>query len=201
MRTYVTGARHEAGRFRRPLELTLAIALGSGCAPLASLRPASALMAGRDNEVGLGAVAVSPRAFVDEPWLHSGQLWISRRVTSWLDLSAISAFDPEAATLGIGATALVIRADRFAGGFQAGLGYGWAEGGMPLSVRLFEKTWLYGTPRVSNIGLHPALGIPVGLSLHVADAAFVRLEYQSSWEQFVAYNQRNHFAAALAVQW
>jgi hypothetical protein len=103
--------------------------------------------------------------------------------------------------LGIGATALVVRADRFAGGLQAGLGYGWAEGGLPLSVRLFENNWLYGTPRVSNIGIHPALLLPAGLSLHVADAAFLRLEYQSSWEEFVRYNQRNHFAAALAVQW
>jgi hypothetical protein len=201
MRTYVTGARRDAGRFRRLLELALAIAVSHGCAPLASLRPASALMAGRDNEIGLGAVTVSPRAFVDEPWLRSGQLWVSHRATSWLDLSAISAFDPEAATLGIGATALVIRADRFAAGVQGGLGYGWAEGGLPLSLRLFDKTWLYGTPRVTNIGIYPAMSLPVGLSLHVADAAFVRLEYQSSWQQFVAYNQRNHFAAALAVQW
>jgi hypothetical protein len=186
---------------RCPFGLLLALAtLGSACAPLATFRPASALVT-RDNELGLGAVAVTPRPYVDEQWLHAGQLWYTRRATSWLHLSAISAFDATAATGGVAATALPLRFDRFAAGFDAELGYGWAGAGIPISVRLFDQTRLYTTPRISNIGLHPAFGLPVGLSANVHGSGFVRLEYQTSWEEFLVYNQRNHFAAALAVQW
>ncbi len=178
-----------------------ALALAPACAPLATFRPASALVGDSRNELGLGGVAVSPRPYVDEQWLHSGELWFTRRAAPWLNLSVISAFDAEAATGGVGAAALPMRFDRFVGGFEAELGYGWGAAGLPLSLRLFEQTWLYATPRIYNIGLHPALGVPAGLSLHVHGTGFVRLEYQSSWEEFLAYNQRNHFAAALAVQW
>jgi hypothetical protein len=152
-------------------------------------------------ELGLGAVAVSPRPYVDEQWLHAGQFWFNARAASWLNLSAIAAFDPEAVGVGVGATFLLIRADRFAGGLEGELGYGWGAAGLPFALRLFEQNWLYCTPRVSNFGIYPALGVPAGLSLHLHEGAFLRLEYQTSWAQLQAYNQRNHFGAALAVQW
>jgi hypothetical protein len=112
-------------------------------------------------EVGLGAVTVSPRPYVDESWLYAGQFWFSARAAPWLNLSAIAAFDPEAIGVGGGATALAIRADRFAGGVEAELGYGWGAAGLPMAFRLFEQNWLYSTPRVTNFGIYPAFGVPV----------------------------------------
>jgi hypothetical protein len=62
----------------RRLGLALAVlVLGPSCAPLATFRPASALTTSRNTELGLGAVAVSPRPYVDEQWLHSGQMWLT----------------------------------------------------------------------------------------------------------------------------
>jgi hypothetical protein len=179
----------------------LAMMLGVGCAPLASLRPAAPFGEGHDKEIGLGAAAVAPRRYVDEEWLHAGQMWFSVDAKSWLRLSAISAFDAEAVAVGGGATARLVRADRFAGGVEAEVGYGWGALGIPMAVRLFDQTWVYSTPRVSNFGVDPALFIPVGASVHLYGGSFLRLEYQSSWAKFQAYNQRNHFAAGLAVQW
>jgi hypothetical protein len=152
-------------------------------------------------ELGLGAVAVSPRPYVDERWLQSGQFWFTAKTGSWLQLSAISAFDAEALAIGGGATAVLIRKDRFAGGFEAELGYGWGAAGLPFAVRLFEQHWIYSTPRVSNFGIDPSFGVPVGLSLHLHEGGFLRLEYQTSWAPLNAYNQRNHLGAALVAQW
>jgi hypothetical protein len=184
--------------------VALAIVAGltmGGCGPLAVLRPPAPFVEGRTKELGLGAAAVSPRPYVDEAWSQAGQLWFTGKATNWLYLSAIAAFDAEAMGAGGGARALYVRADRFSAGVDAELGYGWGAAGLPFAVRFFEQDWLYCSPRLTNYGIKPMLGVPVGLSLHLQGGGFLRLEYQSSWVDFQPYNQRNHFAAALAVQW
>jgi hypothetical protein len=171
------------------------------CGPLASLRPISALNAQSANELGLGTVAVSPRPYVDERWSHTGQLWFTMRATPWLQLSGISAFDASAIGIGVGATASLVRAQSFVAGVGGEAGYGWAAAGLPLAARLFDQTWIYAEPRVTNYGIYPLFGAPVGLSLYVDRGAFLRLEYQASWERVQAFNLRHHLAAGFAVQW
>jgi hypothetical protein len=173
----------------------------ASCAPLGTFRPVSALMNDRDREIGLGAVTVSPRPYVDEPWRQAGQLWFSTKATSWLNLSAISTFDAQALGVGIGGTALIVQSNRFAAGVEAEAGYGWAAAGIPIAGRLFEQTWIYASPRVTNYGIYPALSLPAGLSVHLEKGAFVRLEYQASWVNLQAYELRHHFGTAMVVQW
>jgi hypothetical protein len=173
----------------------------SGCGPLGSFRPVSVPISGTNYEVGLGAVTVSPRPYVDERWRQAGQAWFTLKATDWLQLSGISAFDAEALGVGVGATASILRGNRFAAGVGAEVGYGWGAISLPFALRLFEQSWLYGAPRISNYGIDPVVGLPIGLSLHIERGAFLRLEYQSSWVELQAYNLRHHFGAALAVQW
>jgi hypothetical protein len=171
------------------------------CGPLASFRPASGLMDGRTMELGLGAAAVSPRPYVAEPWAHAGQMWLTAEAKSWLHLSGIAAFDPQAMGVGGGARALLLRAYRVRGGVDAEAGYGWGAMSLPFALRLFEENWFYASPRVSSYGIEPIVGVPIGLNLHVQRGAFLRIEYQSSWARLQAFNQRHHLGAALAVQW
>jgi hypothetical protein len=168
---------------------------------MAALRPISALAGLGTRELGLGTVAVSPRPYVDEQWAHAGQLWFTTKATPWLQLSGISAFDAGALGVGVGATALLVRGRSFMAGVEAEAGYGWAAGGIPFAARLFEQTWIYSEPRVTNWGIYPVVGIPVGLSLPIEKGAFLRLEYQPSWERLQRFNLRHHLAAGLAVQW
>jgi hypothetical protein len=86
-------------------------------------------------------------------------------------------------------------------GIEGEGGYGWAGASIPFAVRLFEETWLYGAPRVSNFGIYPAVGTPVGVSWHVDKGAFLRFEYQASWTELLAYQLRHHLGAGFAVQW
>jgi len=171
------------------------------CAPLAMFRPASGFLEGRTMELGLGAAAVSPRPYVNEPWAHVGQMWVTGQAKSWLHLSGIAAFDPQAMGLGGGARALLLRADRVRGGIDLEAGYGWAAASLPFALRLFDQHWFYASPRVSNYGIEPIVGFPIGLNLHLQPSAFLRIEYQSSWARLQAFNQRHHLGAALAVQW
>jgi hypothetical protein len=168
---------------------------------MAMLRPISALEGQATHELGLGTAAVSPRPYVDEPWSHAGQLWFTAKVTPWLQLSGISAFDATALGVGVGATAALVRGESFMAGVEADAGYGWVAAGIPLAVRLFDQTWIYSEPRVTNFGMYPALVTPIGLSLHIDKGAFLRLEYQASWEQLQKYNLRHHLGAGFAVQW
>jgi hypothetical protein len=182
-----------------------------GCAPMATFRPISAFAGGQASmEMGLGTVAVSPRPYVDERWSHTGTAWFTAQVKPWLQLSGISAFDDGALGVGVGATALLFRRSWFMAGVEAEAGYGWAAAGVPIAARLFEQTytaylpagaWIYAQPHVTNFGIYPSVGTPIGLSVHIQKGAFVRLEYQASWEQFQRYNLRHHLGAAFAVQW
>lgn len=165
------------------------------------LRPISALEGQGTRELGLGAAAVSPRPYVDERWSQAGQLWLTTKATPWLQVSGISAFDSGALGVGVGATASIIRGRSFMAGVEADAGYGWAAAGVPLAARLFEQTWIYSEPRVMNFGIYPGVGVPLGLSLHIERGAFLRLEYQASWEQLQRYNLRHHLSSGFAVQW
>jgi len=195
----VESQRHRASA--REIAFLVAFALIPGCGPLATLRPISALAGQGSRELGLGAVAVSPRPYVDERWSQAGQLWFTAKATPWLQLSGISAFDAGALGVGLGATALLVRGSSFMAGVQAEAGYGWAAGGLPFAARLFDQTWIYAEPRVTNLGIYPAVGTPIGLSLHIEKGAFLRLEYQASWERLQSFNLRHHLAAGFAVQW
>ena len=179
----------------------LLLAALSGCAPLGMFRPASGFLENRSYELGLGATAVSPRPYVDERWLHAGQMWLTGRATPWLHLSGIAAFDAEAAAAGGGVRALFLRTNRFNLGVDTEIGYGWGAFGLPFATRLFEQHWLYCSPRLSNFGIEPAFALPIGLNVHLPGSGFLRFEYQSNWVAFSAYNQRHHLGAALAVQW
>ena len=152
-------------------------------------------------ELGLGSVAVSPRPYVDEPWLHAGQFWVTGRAAPWLHVSAISAFDDRAMAGGGAAKALYFRSDRFNGGFDVELGFGWGAFGLPFAIRAFGQNWLYSSPRLGNFGIDPAFALPVGANVHLGQGAFMRLEYQSDWVKFDPYGQRHHLGAAMAVQW
>jgi hypothetical protein len=180
--------------------VAMVVVLGA-CGPLATFRPASGLMEGRTMELGLGAAAVSPRPYVNEPWAHAGQMWLTGQAKSWLHLSGIAAFDPRAMGLGGSARALVLRADRVRGGVDLEAGYGWGAASLPFALRLFDQHWFYASPRISNYGIEPLVGVPIGLNVHLQGGGFLRIEYQSSWARLQAFNQRHHLGAALAVQW
>ena len=171
------------------------------CAPLGMMRPPAAFSEGRRNEIGLGAVAVSPRPYVDEPWSQAGQMWISRQALPWLHVSAIAAFDARAAAVGLAGRALYMRGRRFGAGVDAELGYGWGALGLPFGFRLIDETWLYASPRVGNYGLQPMFGLPMGISVNLQGGAFLRMEYQTSWVNLMAFEHRSHAGASLAVQW
>jgi hypothetical protein len=184
----------------RWLSATLAM-LSAHCAPLGMLRPPVPFPEDRRNEIGLGGVVVSPRPYVEEPWTQAGQMWLTRQALPWLQLSAISAFDPRAMAFGLGARALWLRSSRLGAGCDVELGYGWGALGLPVAVRLFGQSWFYASPRVGNYGIEPIFGVPMGLSLNVQHGAFLRLEYQTSWVNLLSYQHRHHLGAALAVDW
>ena len=171
------------------------------CGPLAMFRPASAFIDGRNMELGLGAAAVSPRPYVNEPWAYAGQMWITGEAKPWLHWSGIAAFDPQAVGIGGGARAMFLRTYRVRGGADIDAGFGWVGASLPFALRLFAHHWVYTSPRISTFGIEPIVGIPIGLNLHVQGGGIVRIEYQSSWAKFEAFNQRHHLGAALAVQW
>ena len=152
-------------------------------------------------ELGLGSVALSPRPYVDEPWKHVGQMWLTGQPKPWLHLSGIAAFDAEAFAAGGAVKFILVRADRFSLGAETELGYAWGSFGVPFAVRLFDQTWIYASPRGGNLGIEPLYGFPVGLSVHAHRNLFARVEYQNSWVKFLAYEHRTHLGAALAVEW
>ncbi|MFI5309045.1 MAG: hypothetical protein ACHQ53_16945 [Polyangiales bacterium] len=73
--------------------LALLVCCCFGCAPPATLRPIGGLPEGRNWEVGGAFAGVSPRPYVTENWHYVGQAWTTARLTSALNLSAVTAFD------------------------------------------------------------------------------------------------------------
>ncbi len=188
----------------RPVVLRATVALVAalaGCAPLASFRPASGLMEGRSVEGGVGAVAVSPRPFVQEDWHGMGHAWVTGRATDWLVVSGILAFDDDELAGGGAARLDLVDLDRFAGGVEVELGWAWGAFVLPMAVRLFDETWLYASPRIGTLGDEITPGIPVGFSVRLYEGLIVRLEGQASWAAFEAFERRFHLGLAVANQW
>jgi hypothetical protein len=181
------------------LPLTMVVIL-SGCSPIASLRPASGLMPGKQLEVGAGVAALSPRPFVSEDWESAGQVWASGNTSSLVTLSAIGAFDADAFAVGGALRINVAQEDRFAFGVEGELGYAWAALSLPLALRLFDQSWLYSAPRLGTWSTDPIFGVPLGLSLRVYEGFAIRGEAQLSWQNFQYFNRRAHFAAAAVYQ-
>lgn len=157
-------------------------------------------MPGRRFEVGAGAAMVTPRPYVDEPARGVGQLWVSGEPTRWLSLSAITVFDTNAAALGGAARVNVVRTADFVGGVEGEVGYAWLGASLPLAVRLFDQTWLYAAPRIGNWGIDPVFGLIGGVSARVSGGFILRVETQTSWQDFKYYNRRQHLGLAAAYQ-
>jgi hypothetical protein len=188
-----------AGAARTFVLAALALAVG-GCAPLASFRPASGLTDGHGLEVGLGAAMVTPRPYVLEKSAGAGQAWVSGEPKRWLGLSAITAFDDKAAGFGGAVRFYFVRERWFALGADTEAGYAWVNESLPLAFRPIEPVWIYAAPRLGNWGIEPIAGVLGGLDVHVYQGFIVRAEAQASWQNFMYYNRRNHYGAALAYQ-
>jgi hypothetical protein len=191
-----------AARRHTTSQLAIAMAVLSGCAPLADFRPPSALVrGGRNFEVGGGGVYVTPRPYVVESGHANGQLWFTGKAASWLSLSLAGAFDSRSALGGAAALARIVTTDRFVGGTGVELGFAWAGASVSGAFRLFDDAWIYTAPRLSNWGKFLDFGVPVGLSLPIVDGFVLRAEGQASWEKLAYYNRRIHVGGALAYEW
>lgn len=179
--------------------LLFGLALAS-CSPVASFRPAAGLMPERRLEAGLGTVLVSKRPYVEESSSNAGQAWLSGNVAPRLALTGIAVFDDDAVAAGLAARVTPLLYDRFAAGIEQELGYAWFALSVPVSVRLFDQTWLYTAPRFGTWGVELYGGLPVGLSVRVYDGLMLRAEWQRSWQDFMYYNRRDHYGLAVAHQ-
>jgi hypothetical protein len=180
--------------------LALAVQALVGCGPLASFRPASGLMPDRRLEAGLGISEVTARPYVNESSANAGQAWLTGDVGRRLSLTAIAAFDDDAAALGGAARFTPLRFDRFVGGFEQELGYAWFAVSTPMALRVVDYTWIYTAPRLGSWGAYLSFGIPVGVSVRVYDGLMLRAEWQRSWQEFKYYNKRDHYGLAIAHQ-
>jgi hypothetical protein len=183
-----------------PARCLLCSWLATACAPVGGFRPASALLGERSAEVGAGAVVVTPRPFVEESATGAGQLWGSYRANPWLRLSAIGAFDFDAAAIGAAAAAIPLRTRYFVGGVEGELGYAWGAISLPLAAGPTEEIWVYTSPRLGTWGDSLTPFLPLGLSVEPVEAFVLRAEGQVSWEDFKYYNRRVHVGLAGAYQ-
>lgn len=172
-----------------------------GCAPLASLRPASGIPSPRSAELGTALVRLSARPYVDESAAYTGQVWFSLEPSRYFTLSAITAFDRNAAAAGFAARWNVLRSSRFAIGPEAEFGYAWGAGSLGLALRTIGENWIYAAPRIGNLGFDWAPGLPAGVSIDLTHGFALRAEAQLSWTDFKYYNRRLHLASGLAYQW
>lgn len=183
----------------RPALIVLTLVI-SGCAPLASFRPASGLAPDKRFEAGMGVAVVEPRKYVDESAASADQLWLTGEPAHWLSLTAITAFDDSALGVGGAARFYVVRAHRFAAAAEAEAGYGWLGASIPLGVRPLEPVWIYAAPRVGNWGVDPLFGVLGGVDVDLQDGLHVRGELQTHWQNLQYYNQRTVYGLALAYQ-
>jgi hypothetical protein len=70
-----------------------------------------------------------------------------------------------------------------------------------MSVRLFDETWLYTSPRLQTWTDELGVGLPFGLSAGLLSGLSLRAEAQVSWADFVYYNRRVHLGAAAVYTW
>lgn len=144
---------------------------------------------------------VGPRPYVVESSHGEGQLWFTDRLAPWLSISGVGAFDAATVKGGAAVLARYVTTDRFVAGVGAEAGFAWYAGSLSAAGRLFDDTWIYAAPRISNWGVFVTPGIPVGLTTRVYDGFRLRAEAQFSWEDFKYYNRRLHLAAAAAYEW
>jgi hypothetical protein len=155
----------------------------------------------RTFEVGAAAVTVRPRQYVIEGAHNQAQMWFTGRAASWLSLSGVGAFDGRSPLGGVGALARYVTTDRFVAGVGVEGGYAWLAGSLSGSVRLFDNTWVYAAPRISNWGIFVAPAVPVGLSARIFKGFNLRAEAQLSWQDMKYYNRRVHLAGAAVYEW
>lgn len=185
-----------------PFAVAVAVALAAGgCAPLASFRPASGLMAERTFEIGAGGVLQTPRPYVDERAAAAGQVWASMRAARRVTVSGVTAFDAEGFAAGAALRFDLLRGDRVAVGLEPEAGFAWGALAVPFAIRVFDETWLYASPRVGTIGVDGALHLPAGLSARIYDGLMVRAEYAVLWTgELSYYQQRQLFGLGIAYQ-
>lgn len=157
-------------------------------------------MPGRSLEVGAGAAMVTKRPYVNEPARGAGQLWVTGEPTRWLALSGITVFDTGAAGVGGALRVNYLRTHDFVAGVEGEAGFAWLGASLPVSVRLFDQTWIYGGPRIANWGIDPVVGFTGGVSARIKGGFILRAETQASWQKFKYYNFRQHFGLAAAYQ-
>lgn len=178
------------------------LATDACAAPVADLRPPSALVhEDRTFELGGAAVTVRPRQYVIEDSHEEAQFWFTGRAASWLSLSGIGAFDGHSGLGGVAALARYLTTDRVVLGIGAEGGYAWIGGSLSGAVRVFDDTWIYAAPRISNWGLFAAPAVPFGFSARIYDGFHLRAEAQVSWQEVKYYNRRLHLAGAAVYEW
>jgi len=187
-----------------PLFFICIAVFGTSCsAPLADLRPPCALVHDdRTFEVGGGGVMVTAPPYVMDQSSHGeGQLWFTGRVVPWLSLSGVGAFDTHYAAAGGAALARYVTTDRFIAGVGIEGGFAWYGGSLSAAGRLFDDTWIYTAPRLSDWGIFLTPAIPVGITTRIVGGLGLRAEAQVSWEDFKYYNRRFHLAGAAVYAW
>ena len=156
---------------------------------------------GRSHELGIAISSIEPRPYVQEPAQRLGQAWWMQRLNErWL-FTTLVAFDTSAV---LGGTAL--RWDAFPGGRLAvspelELGLFWAAASVPMTLRLWQGTGIYTSPRLGNWGAEVTPFIPVGVTSELFLGLVLRAEAQLSWANFQYYNRRVHWGFAVAHQW
>jgi hypothetical protein len=172
-----------------------------GCAPIAEMRPANGMMEGNTYEIGNALTVLGPRPYVEESGARVAQLWFAAEASKRWSFTAVTAFDKSALALGGAARLSLLRLDRFAWGTEVQVGYAFGAFTIPLSVRLFDQTWLYASPRLGTLGRDLTPSTPVGISIRLFDGFMLRSELAVSWADFKAYNRRVHFGLGVAAQW
>lgn len=173
----------------------------AGCAPPAHLRPASAPEDGHLNEVGIAAVGVSSRPYVDENANFATQMWYTRELDKRWILSFISAYDDGAALAGGALRFEAISTNVFSTGAEVEGGGLWGAVSLPMDVHLHNRIHLYTAPKLGNWGSELTPFIPLGLNARLSGGLYLRLEVQMSWADFDYYNRRTHAAAAVTYDW
>jgi hypothetical protein len=153
------------------------------------------------NDVGMGAVAIRPRRYSNEPTFFVAQVWGSRRVSQQLKVSGIAAFDADAVAGGAALAWLPLRSSRLTFGVEAELGYAWASLGVPFAAEIItDRVTVYSAPRLGNWGSKWTPSLPLGMELAGPHGMAVRLEAQVNWADFQYYNRRLQVGLALAYQ-
>lgn len=177
------------------------LALLAGCAPLASLRPASGIPLPHDAEAGAALVHISPRPYVDEEDAYIGQVWFSMEPSRRWGVSAIAAFDSNAFAGGLAGRWNALRTSRVAIGTELELGYAWGAASVGFALRAIGENYVYFSPRFGNLGYDWTPGLPAGVSIDLTHGFVLRAEAQVSWADFKYYNRRLHLASGLVYQW